>query len=67
MILLSLPGVYLHLANTLSPTELEEVLDKEEENAKFHSACKRVELANHFTEKVVKMSKDFLEKSQNKL
>ena len=53
-------GAYLHLANTLSPAELEHVLDKKDENAKFHAACRRIDLANAATTKVVAMAEEYL-------
>jgi hypothetical protein len=61
MFFVLLPGVYLHLANTLTPTELEQVLDKEtEESTKFHSICKRVELANTYANMVITVSSEYL-------
>lgn len=53
-------SVYLHLANTLSPLELEHVLDKKEENAKFHAACARIDLANSINAKVIAMAEEYL-------
>jgi len=52
------------VANILSPTQLEQVLDKGEENAKFYAACRRVELANTFKEKVVNMSSAYLDQAK---
>jgi len=55
-------SVYLHLANTLSLTELEEVLEKGSEDvAKFRSTCKRVELANSYASMVIQISSDYLQ------
>jgi len=53
-------GVYLHLANSLNPSALEEVLEKEEEKDHFLDASKRVDLANAFADRVVQMSLKFL-------
>ncbi|CAG7719171.1 unnamed protein product [Allacma fusca] len=53
-------SVYLFLANTLTPTELEEVLDKEEENTRFFKACLRTELANSYSQMILQMSNEYL-------
>jgi hypothetical protein len=53
-------SVYLYLANTLSPTELEEVLDKGEENSRFFKACRRSELANSYSQMILQMSNEYL-------
>ncbi|ODN05909.1 Hermansky-Pudlak syndrome 3 protein, partial [Orchesella cincta] len=58
-------SVYLHLANTLSLTELEEVLEKGSDDvAKFRSTCKRVELANSYASMVIQISTDYLQNKQ---
>jgi len=61
LIVLIILGVYLHLANTLTPGDLEQVLDKETEaSSKFHGICKRVELANTYANMVITVSSDYL-------
>ncbi|CAL8096235.1 unnamed protein product [Orchesella dallaii] len=58
-------SVYLHLANTLTLTELEEVLEKgSDDAAKFRSTCKRVELANSYASMVIQISTDYLQNKQ---
>jgi len=58
-------GVYLHLANTLTPSELEAILDKGDDSSKFHETCKRVELANHYSGIVVNLSQQYLTEKRN--
>lgn len=61
----SFQGVYVHLANTLSLAELEEVLEKGSEDvAKFRSTCKRVELANSYASMVIQISTEYLQNKQ---